>query len=1607
MDVRVKSTKQAEEPRKRLNRLRSVKVTNLDKFRLSMKRTKSRLSQDIVLPEDSMELNSEQKQNPNTKLHDSPNYMKTTSCFNARSGSSQLKPGSTIIARKFTKGMKRMHSLKKVRKLPSPKFEVSSTASHGNAEVSSRGDDFDGKIEVAPAKLKLIRSGSIKISRVRSLKLSRMRLSKSRLDQASISITDDDQSAEELLSDSDLQKTINSPLSATSLKTIRTLYKMPSLRSKRRPKPVKKQSRFAEPNATHFDRATCSWALKSSKIPQAADNISDKCESESLLIGHVCPYTYCSLHGHQHSSSPGLKGFISTKRRLLKKQRSIRLKNRLKTEANCYRDVSRMKQSVQEHDDDHLMSETEGSNEEVFVQIYAKSRDVSSPGSSVDSCSIMSSEIGGESRKEDVDSVDSDELHEKSSVTDSTDVLLNNRKYANMWKLIYKHLLVPGSEEVNEESEKGKDGYQDHRDENQDVNLDNQVGSSEKVEFNQAEAIEFVQQAVDEILQIDEESPLLPISPNTDENRVGIFRNAEEPADPAKEDEAPKELKDIQKINSGAIVPEKPLRQRSKGFEKLRKMIITAKFVKAVEKLRKINPRKPRFLSPEEQSKVEKVQLRRLVMDGRKNTEEWMLDFALQQVIAKLAPAQQRRVGLLVKAFERVAPEMSIKCDPAKMPPTDNAQEEERSTGIHLDSSGSSDIIVQDPEMIVSGEKNVAEVDDKRSQPEAFEDNDKQELKNDSVHDTAKPAKDVLTSGNENEETNYIFDKEKFTNVWHMVYRQFIAQEATLSEEKKIDAKEQDNSFNGRSSTEASGSSLSQIGIKQDVNQADAIQLVQEAIDELLHLHEQLSDQQICKVAEKKNEQSSIESTYPTKENIRNGDAIGEEKDSELKEQDNQKALQRQTSKPLSRLKKLILSAKFVKTMEKLRKMRTSKTEDLSSQGNSGTEKVSLRRSSTDERRNGEDWMLDNTLQHVISKLAPAQQKRVALLTQAFETFSPELQQISRRYSWIKRQPEDRITSTIERNNGEDKFVIMEHDTHIIHDVHVLKSDDPVPEDDSTFQASIMQQEDRDATFQIKSQIHDQINTTGSSDNSLPEYKEELDFKAKLHSYQEQTPVDSQEEEHKVNDPSIVLSEGKYSKMWQLIYQHVKLNTSVDGENRTTEIRAKEDQYDNASFGAEDTKDPAFGKLEFTQSDANKLVQEALDGILQQPSINILAAKGSTDYNLNEDKLGDDTIVGPKEGNKSDQNAFPKYSRWKRAIICSKFVTAMERMQKLYTQKKRSHYNPLNLDKEAEIVHLRKCLMDERSNNEFWMLDFALRQAIAKLAPVQQRKVALLIEAFETITSNTEETTSQVAGDKTLSTLNTEHIIVGDALSQDSGKGTSDGGNSIFLDGKKFSGMWRLIYKHIKSGIPNSDANHNPDEEQIPTETDVNGPASDDETPCDSDWSSTDNENVDQNSPSANSELQQKDAIRLVEEAVNEIFDMQVQSCDDQSTDPEEKTIEEDNGHKEVQRTYNVMSKVIMCKKFIKAMEKMKKSKPKVKRNLPQESEFCAENVRLRAQRMDDKNCEEWMLDFALQQVIGKMAPTQKKRVSLLVEAFERVNPPPDSRRNQRFNIVA
>ncbi|CAM0885163.1 unnamed protein product [Alopecurus aequalis] len=75
--------------------------------------------------------------------------------------------------------------------------------------------------------------------------------------------------------------------------------------------------------------------------------------------------------------------------------------------------------------------------------------------------------------------------------------------------------------------------------------------------------------------------------------------------------------------------------------------------------------------------------------------------------------------------------------------------------------------------------------------------------------------------------------------------------------------------------------------------------------------------------------------------------------------------------------------------------------------------------------------------------------------------------------------------------------------------------------------------------------------------------------------------------------------------------------------------------------------------------------------------------------------------------------------------------------------------------------------------------------------------------------------------------------------------------------------------------------------------------------------------------------------------------------------------------------------------------ERIRAFNPRAPNFLQVEPDPDAEKVDLRHQTADDrKNAEEWMVDYALRRTVKKLARAQKRKVELLVQAFESVLPP-------------
>ncbi|PKU65437.1 calmodulin binding protein PICBP-like [Dendrobium catenatum] len=115
----------------------------------------------------------------------------------------------------------------------------------------------------------------------------------------------------------------STPITATSKSlssAARVLVKNSSLKLLR--SSMKKNKGKNNQSSIYKTRANRSSPIKDSETPESVDLK----EHQDALALKVCPYTFCSLHGHKHGAVPSLKRILSSRRQSLKVQKSMKLR---------------------------------------------------------------------------------------------------------------------------------------------------------------------------------------------------------------------------------------------------------------------------------------------------------------------------------------------------------------------------------------------------------------------------------------------------------------------------------------------------------------------------------------------------------------------------------------------------------------------------------------------------------------------------------------------------------------------------------------------------------------------------------------------------------------------------------------------------------------------------------------------------------------------------------------------------------------------------------------------------------------------------------------------------------------------------------------------------------------------------------------------------------------------------------------------------------------------------------------------------------------------------------------------------------------------------------
>ncbi|KAJ8562760.1 hypothetical protein K7X08_031212 [Anisodus acutangulus] len=245
------------------------------------------------------------------------------------------------------------------------------------------------------------------------------------------------------------------------------------------------------------------------------------------------------------------------------------------------------------------------------------------------------------------------------------------KKYMSMWSLIRRHMIPDASAESANKPASGandKENQQDGANKSPSAESPerelipaNEDAESQEIELRKFFTIKLVREAIEKILlpevQSDNQSVTSDSSADQEPFETSHSQDSKnEEADAGSKSKTPnmEEIGRSEKETTQKEVKNKSEKRAPKHWSNLKKWVLLQRFVKALEKVRKINPRKPQYLQLNPDPEAEKVNLRPQTADEKKKGEEWMLDYALQQAISQLAPIQQRKVELLIKAFETV-----------------------------------------------------------------------------------------------------------------------------------------------------------------------------------------------------------------------------------------------------------------------------------------------------------------------------------------------------------------------------------------------------------------------------------------------------------------------------------------------------------------------------------------------------------------------------------------------------------------------------------------------------------------------------------------------------------------------------------------------------------------------------------------------------------------------------------------------------------------------------------------------------------------------------------------------------------------------------------------
>ncbi|KAL0919244.1 hypothetical protein M5K25_011327 [Dendrobium thyrsiflorum] len=427
---------------------------------------------------------------------------------------------------------------------------------------------------------------------------------------------------------------------------------------------MKKNSGVGLHSTVNLSRATCSSTVKIDRNPESLDLD----ETDGVSNQKLCSYKYCSLHGQKknEASLPPLKCFLSARRQSVKLPNSLKQKEQSSTRKNGRKEIYSKPQ--------------EGTLQQ---QSFEDRSQYEAPE--------IADIVNGINGMIMEDSYETNQLQESYSVTSFEDYADNNSENSIEELKVFDERIqyteAEKQEEARLESEKGKNGHVDWKEaagpypEADDVKVDHEIQQSKSFSYDNEEESE---ESANGSLQSGIEVPNSP-KELLDADWDNLKVNCEEEHDmkasvenvgscePSKHETNYESQQGIRSNNdkdrnilSDGLINEKEKIKYSASFiseNPLAELTNRPKTIYSTtrkiteenqENARAFNPRPLRFLPLKPEPEAEVVNLKHQIVDERKTAEEWMIDYALQKTLRRMAPARKRKVALLIAAFESV-----------------------------------------------------------------------------------------------------------------------------------------------------------------------------------------------------------------------------------------------------------------------------------------------------------------------------------------------------------------------------------------------------------------------------------------------------------------------------------------------------------------------------------------------------------------------------------------------------------------------------------------------------------------------------------------------------------------------------------------------------------------------------------------------------------------------------------------------------------------------------------------------------------------------------------------------------------------------------------------